>query len=244
MIFKRFSLPAMRAVRGGNSFRHDIPARDRQRIRCREPGKAISRQRYRHTDQACNRDHRRKPKLRPRLCHLRTQESWRAHPKPSVEGIVKADGTPGPNFYKAAQQAAIDQQQDAFLLDPEKTTFPRDVLPAPLVGGPKDSYIPGDSLTLAKQSENGLTPAGYQQLVSGGTGQTGQTPDQRITRVNSLPPGPFQLTNTANTASTTTPTLPAPVHRFYQMWQQLDCSLAHATWDNSLRLRRETVSLG
>ena len=44
--------------------------------------------------------------------------------------------------------------------------------------------------------------------------------------VNNLPPGPYQLTNSRN------PTGPlltyddyaeSPVHRFYQMWQQLDC---------------------
>ncbi|MGA2848925.1 MAG: alkaline phosphatase family protein [Terracidiphilus sp.] len=146
------------------------------------------------------------------------------------EGIVKADGTPGKNFAKAAQKAATDQQPDAFLLSPDKSTFPGDVLPAPLVGGPADSYVTGDSLTLAQQSENGLTPEGYNFLISGGTGQTGGTPDQRITNVDSLPTGPFQLTNgktfTDNSYSA------SPVHRFYQMWQQLDCSVANATQDN------------
>src|SRR5215469_2629489 len=49
------------------------------------------------------------------------------------EGIIKADGTPGPNFSKAAQNAAYDIKPDAFLLSPVKTTFPGDVLPQPLV---------------------------------------------------------------------------------------------------------------
>jgi phospholipase C len=48
--------------------------------------------------------------------------------------------------------------------------------------------------------------------------------------VNALPPGPFQLTNQAmftyNSYSA------SPVHRFYQMWQQLDCSVAHASATN------------
>jgi phospholipase C len=148
------------------------------------------------------------------------------------EGIVKADGTPGPNFSKAVQKAAIDEQPDAFLLDPEKTSFPGEVLPAPLVGGPKDSYVAGDSLTLAQQSENGLTSDGYQELISGGTGQTSQTPDQRITNVNAIPAGPFQLTNTLANGFSYNSYAASPVHRFYQMWQQLDCSLRHATWDN------------
>ena len=146
------------------------------------------------------------------------------------EGIVNADGTPGPNFAKAEQNAASDQQPDAFLLNPGKSTFPGGVLPAPLVGGPKDSYVAGNSLTLAQQSENGLTPDGYPDLVSGGTGQTSATPDQRITKVDAIPAGPFQLTN--GTTFTYNDYAASPVHRFYQMWQQLDCSTEHATWDN------------
>jgi len=146
------------------------------------------------------------------------------------EGIVRADGKPGPNFAKAAQKAATDEQADAFLLSPGKSSFKGGVLPAPLVGGPKDSYVAGDSLTLAQQSENGLTAAGYKALISGGTGQTSKTPDQRITDVNALPAGPFQLTN--EKAFDYNSYAASPVHRFYQMWQQLDCSVDHATWDN------------
>src|ERR1700739_1927427 len=76
------------------------------------------------------------------------------------EGIIKADGTPGTNFSKAEQSAAYDTQPDAFLLSPVKTRFPGDVLPAPLVGGPTDSFVKNDSLGLARQSENGL-PSDY-----------------------------------------------------------------------------------
>src|SRR5580658_4948171 len=75
------------------------------------------------------------------------------------EGIVKADGTPGPNFSKAQQLAATAPNPDAFLLDPPKESFPGYVVPAPLVGGaetatgaPAISYIPGNSPTLAKKS--------------------------------------------------------------------------------------------
>jgi phospholipase C len=83
---------------------------------------------------------------------------------------------------------------------------------------------------LAEQSENGLTPDGYKFLVSGGTGQTSGTPDQRITNVDAIPAGPFQLTN--GTTFTFNSYAASPVHRFYQMWQQLDCSIANATPDN------------
>jgi phospholipase C len=146
------------------------------------------------------------------------------------EGIVTKEGKPGPNWSKAVQKAATDKASDEFLLSPSKSEFPKNVLPAPLVGGPKDSYIPGDDLALAKQSEIGLTTAGYQELISGGTGLTKYTPDTRITNVNSLPPGPFQLTN--GTTFVYNSYAASPVHRFYQMWQQLDCSLGHATADN------------
>src|ERR1700723_2167383 len=119
---------------------------------------------------------------------------------------------------------------DPFLMSPPKLDFGGDVLPAPLVGGAKDSYIPNDSISLAEASENGLPANYYQFLVSGGTGLTSDTPDTRITNVNDLPAGPFQLTNkklfdyNAYAAS--------PVHRFYQMWQQLDCSREHITEEN------------
>ena len=143
------------------------------------------------------------------------------------QGIVNADGTPGPNFSKAAQSAATDQASDGFLLSPTKTPFANNVLPAPLNGGPKDSYVPGDSLTLALQSENGLPANYYQYLIGGGSGLSGKVPDTRITNVNSLLPGPFQLTN--GTTFTYDSYAASPVHRFYQMWQQLDCNVANAT---------------
>ena len=163
------------------------------------------------------------------------------------KGIIALDANkravPGPHFDLAQQLAARDQGgSDTFLLNPPKAEFPRNELPAPLVGGPKTSYIPNQcaagtplvdcaaSLALAKQSESGLASKDYVDLLTGGTGQTSKTPDARITDVSDLPAGPFQLTNggtfpyDAYSAS--------PVHRFYQMWQQLDCSVAHASATN------------
>ncbi|HEX3472612.1 MAG TPA: alkaline phosphatase family protein [Silvibacterium sp.] len=146
------------------------------------------------------------------------------------EGIVKADGTPGKNFSKAEQKAAYDEAPDAFLLSPAKTTFLGDVLPAPLVGGPTDSYITGDNLNLAKASENGLPSDYYKYLTSGGTSQTSKTPDQRISHVDNLPPGPFQLTN--GSTFTYNSYAASPVHRFYQMWQQLNCDRSKVSASN------------
>jgi phospholipase C len=96
----------------------------------------------------------------------------------------------------------------------------------------------------AAVSENGLPDATdangltyYQSLASGGTGQYSYTPDVRIVNFDNLPAGPFQLTNGTNSATpgyslTYTDYSASPVHRFYQMWQQLNCSLEHASWDN------------
>ena len=160
----------------------------------------------------------------------------------SSEGIIKADGTPGRNFHKAEQRAAVDQAPDAFLLSPDKVPFTNNVLPAPLVGGAFDSYIPSDSLTLAMQSENGLPTSYYPALVSGGTGLPSKTPDTRITNVNSLPPGPFQITN--GTTFVYNDYAASPVHRFYQMWQQLDCSADRASWENPSGCNARFVSHG
>src|SRR6516162_652673 len=62
------------------------------------------------------------------------------------EDIIQADGTPGKNFSRAEQKAAFDQAPDAFLLSPTEDTFPGNFLPAPLTGGPTDSFVPNDSL--------------------------------------------------------------------------------------------------
>ncbi len=102
--------------------------------------------------------------------------------------------------------------------------------PLPINGGPTDSYVKNDDLTLARQSENGLPADYYAYLVTGGSGLTGKVPDTRIKNVTALPPGPFQLTNGAT--FTYNDYAASPVHRFYQMWQQLDCSVAHATATN------------
>ncbi|MGA9308041.1 MAG: alkaline phosphatase family protein [Candidatus Sulfotelmatobacter sp.] len=161
------------------------------------------------------------------------------------EGIIKLDANknaiPGPNFAKAQQLSATDT--DTFLLSPPKQQFPNNTLPAPLVGGPGGAagYFSGSNpcgtspaisaVKCAELSESGLpTQQYYQDLVSGGTGLTSHTPDTRITNVEKLPAGPFQITN--GSTFQYNDYAASPVHRFYQMWQQLNCGLGHATQDN------------
>lgn len=144
------------------------------------------------------------------------------------KGIINEDGTPGPNYSLAVQYSAIDNHEDGYQTSPmDKSLYP--TLPAPLVGGPKSPLF--STVAEAEAAENGLAPDYYKYLTTGGTGQTKGTPDARIPGVNDLPPGPFQLSFStfpydAYAAS--------PVHRFYQMWQQLDCNADYADeWNPS-----------
>jgi phospholipase C len=141
--------------------------------------------------------------------------------------IIKEDGTPGPNFSFAVQDTAVDTHADKYQVSPmDKSLYA--TLPPPLVGG---GPPPFSTVSDAKLHENGLAAGYYKYLTTGATGQTSKTVDQRILNVNDLPPGPFQLTG---------PTMPydayaaSPVHRFYQMWQQLDCNFDYADqWNPS-----------
>jgi phospholipase C len=160
------------------------------------------------------------------------------------EGIIQLDSNknavPGPNFNNAQQFFATDT--DTFLLAPPTKEYPKNVLPAPLVGGPSGQYgyfsgspacpsLPNlTPAQCAQVSEPGLPAGRGAALASGGTGQTSRTPDERIDNVTSLQAGPFQITN-----PTTFPYnayAASPVHRFYQMQQQLNCSLSHVTQEN------------
>ncbi len=155
------------------------------------------------------------------------------------EGIINADGTPGPNYSKATQYQATDIAPDTYQNAPEKAG-PYTTLPPVMTGGaPKVAYVTAyaeklglDPLTVAHEVENGLAEGYYQYLITGGTGLSTYSPDTRVTYLNktwdTLPPGPYQIT----------PGIPydsyasSPVHRFYQMRQQQDCDVSRATAAN------------
>jgi phospholipase C len=162
------------------------------------------------------------------------------------EGIIKADGSPGPHFSNAHQKSACDlgvgatcpnsgqasTTGDPYLINPaDKKLYP--VLPPPLAGGPTNVCKDNGICTLAEAiaSENGLATGYYQYMMTGGTGLKKGTPDIRIENVNDLPPGPFQLTADRHTFKYDAYAA-SPVHRFYQMWQQLDCDISYATDQN------------
>jgi phospholipase C len=139
--------------------------------------------------------------------------------------IINEDGTPGPNFRAAVQKSAVDQAPSPFELSPGGKA-PYAKLPPALAGGPTTPFV--STIAQAEQAENGL-PAGYVQfLTTGGTGLTAGAVDTRLPNAAALPPGPFQLTPGIGYDDYAA----SPVHRFYQMWQQLDCSVRHITPSN------------
>ena len=146
-----------------------------------------------------------------------------------AKGIIKEDGSAGPNFSLAIQKSAVDSPPSTYELSPGEQT-PYTVLPPVLAGGPKTPFV--SSLAQAESSESLALPPSYVPLLlTGATGLKSGTPDTRLAQNPlTVPPGPFQLT----------PGIPydaysaSPVHRFYQMWQQLDCSIDHSTvWNPS-----------
>jgi phospholipase C len=152
------------------------------------------------------------------------------------EGIVKANGKQGPNYSVSAQFSALDSTTSGngtYSNSPQSKSI-YTTLPPALAGGPKTPTAAGPApfttLKVAKLADQGLA-AGYDQfLLTGATGIASGKVDTRIEDATSLKEGVFQLSGPkmpydAYTAS--------PVHRFFQMWQQTDCSVDYATKDNS-----------
>ncbi|HEY6352451.1 MAG TPA: alkaline phosphatase family protein [Candidatus Angelobacter sp.] len=140
------------------------------------------------------------------------------------EGIVNEDGSPGPNFAKAHQFKIVAAPNGGKFFASadlaQKELYA--TLPAPDVAGvgAVSPYFPVLSIP---GGDPGLAPADQFLLGTGGTG-LGFTlgPDVRITDVNNLPPGPFQMTG---------PTMPFDaftgdtIHQYFQMVQQVDCAI-------------------
>ncbi|WP_245276322.1 alkaline phosphatase family protein [Methylocapsa aurea] len=149
------------------------------------------------------------------------------------QGIVKADGAPGPHFAKAKQYKITSAPNgDRFFISAgheNKTLYT--TLPAPDIGG-----VPAASpLAFILNTPGGDPGIPQKDQYLFGTGGTGLPvtlgPDTRIANVTTLPPGPFQLTGPgmpydAFTADT--------IHQFFQMYQQMDCAIdkEHASREN------------
>ena len=137
--------------------------------------------------------------------------------------IINADGSPGPNFYKAQQWMATDT--GTYSIHPDKTA-PYATLGAITTTGTPSS-APFESAAAAAAVEPALPADYYQYLADGGSGlPSGTTIDPRYP--DDLPNGPYDLTHYVGYDDYSG----SPVHRFFQMWQQLDCNVAVATTDN------------
>jgi len=151
------------------------------------------------------------------------------HPEEGIhnllsEGIVTADGLPGPHFDRAYQyKITAPPNGGKYFIGADLaqkslyTTLP----PPDLNGIPPIS--PWVEILAIPNGDPGLPSQDQYLLGTGGTGLTHTYgPDPRITNVTELPPGPFQMTGPmmpfdAFTADT--------VHNFFPMRQQVDCAI-------------------
>ncbi len=149
------------------------------------------------------------------------------------KGIVNADGTPGPKVAEAAQYAASDLVKYQIATDyKQKYT----TLPPILAGGATAASTSGPpfaGLTTAQLEaiDGALEPADIGLITTGATGLAHGAIDTRIPNAASPANAPFQISNPAGTA-TYDSYAASPVHRFYQMFQQMDCSADYATEAN------------
>ena len=141
------------------------------------------------------------------------------------KGIVNADGTPGPNYLLSGQYSASDMTK--FSMSPGGKALYTNIPPV-VAAGPTTPYF--SSIAQAKLIEPFALPdPSYKKLTTGGTGLNAYVDiDTRIPNVNNLGSGAFQLTPGVKYDDYAN----SPVHRFYQMWQRLDCNVSHATASN------------
>ncbi len=153
------------------------------------------------------------------------------------QGIINADGTPGPNFAKVQQFQAVAPFRTHFFISLDKSEkAPYQILPEPTLNfAPiKTVFPPGTSTTLLSAVEPSLEVSDVNLLTTGAATGFSQTfvqpdPDTRIANFNTLPNGPFPLKGTnlpydSYTGDTT--------HRLFEMWQQSDCNIRNATRHN------------
>jgi phospholipase C len=163
------------------------------------------------------------------------------------KGIVNIDGSPGPNYALAAQNSAVNM--GPYSLAPgQKTPYDQvsnKLQPAGTSYAPQTCYSDIDtaslngpgcltSLALAAEADYGLRQQDLPLLLEGATGLAGNSPDSRIVGYSNLPNGPYPLVTlqNGNQVSLYDTYGGSPVHRFYQMQQQLDCDADKATDSN------------
>lgn len=147
--------------------------------------------------------------------------------------IITADGKPGQKFDLARQFKGTLKAPSKFLLTPTSKT-PYEFLPAPMTGEAPSATSdakppPFETLAAATAAEGTSLPAGDLPLLTrGATGEPKRAVDSRILNVDHLRSGPFPLTPGLSYDDYAA----SPTHRFYQMWQELDCNVDQATPEN------------
>ncbi|MBV8925045.1 MAG: phosphoesterase [Bradyrhizobium sp.] len=151
------------------------------------------------------------------------------------KGIVNEDGTPGPNFAKA-QQFSVGAQPSYFISMPNgsKTPYsPTNLMPQPNTNGApsaqSETGAPFQNVTEASV-EKDIDSSDLDILTTGATGLAQGVLDTRIPGAGTLPAGPFVLQGQNINDDDYTGDM---THRFYQDWQQEDCSAANVTNSNN-----------
>ena len=140
------------------------------------------------------------------------------------EGIINADGSPGPNFGKGHQFKITSAPNGGKFFSSADLAHKQlyATLPPPDVNG-VGAASPYLGVLSLPGGDPGLPPQDQFLFGTGGTGLPFTLgPDTRIINVNNLPPGPFQLSG---------PTMPFDaftgdtIHQYFQMYQQMDCAI-------------------
>ncbi|HUK56912.1 MAG TPA: alkaline phosphatase family protein [Nitrospiria bacterium] len=137
------------------------------------------------------------------------------------KGIVNEDGSPGPNYSLSAQYNAVDN--GTFSIHPQGKSLYTNIPPVMTDGAP--TKAPFAHVAVAKAAEPNLALGYTQYLTTGGTGLARDVVDARFPNPYALGGGVFPITPSIQYDDYAS----SPVHRFYQMWQQLDCDSVFAT---------------
>ena len=147
-------------------------------------------------------------------------------------GIVNQDGTPGAS-YGLAQQYSVAAQPSFYVGAPSgaKTAYniSTNLMPQPNTNGVPTAASATSAPFISIPAESDIEPENASLLTTGASGLPKGVLDTRVPGAGSLPPGPFVLQGPLLSDDDYTGDM---THRFYQAWQQQDCSLANATKTN------------
>jgi phospholipase C len=140
------------------------------------------------------------------------------------QGIVRADGSPGPAFARAQQYRLVAPPNEGRFFIGAGGASKRlyETLPAPDLLG-VGATSPYTAVLAIPGGDPAITPESQFLFGTGGSGLPYTLgPDTRIASVNALPPGPFQLTGPAMPYDAFTGDT---MHQFFEMYQQMDCAI-------------------